>query len=81
MDAQTKAFAQQMNINIRVVLEGPARARRDMMLRTLDRRIQVAEDDGLKTDDLVALRQKVREIPQQPWFPEKIEWPEIPGGA
>lgn len=56
------------------------RAERDVRLRKADYAINMAEDAGLDTEALRAYRQALRDVPQQPGFPDSVVWPEQPEG-
>lgn len=57
------------------------RAERDVRIRKADYAINMAEDAGLDTTALRAYRQALRDVPQQPGFPEAVNWPEQPEGG
>lgn len=60
------------------LLEKEIRAERDELLMQADIAINKAEDAGQDTAALRAYRQALRDIPQQPGFPEAVLWPEQP---
>lgn len=54
------------------------RAERNARIAEADIAINKAEDAGQDTAALRAYRQALRDVPQQPGFPEAILWPELP---
>lgn len=61
--------------------EQAIRAERDVRLRKADYAINMAEDAGLDTEALRQYRQALRDVPQQPGFPDSVVWPEQPEGG
>ena len=62
----------------RLILEQPAknaRAKRDALLIETD---WMALSDVNITTEWIDYRQALRDVPQQPGFPDNIEWPEKP---
>jgi len=59
-------------------LAAAARARRDSNLRTSDARIAATDNPHLNVEAWKAYRQQLRDVPQQPGFPENINWPTPP---
>ena len=70
-------------------LAAQARAERDAKLTATNRLVErhrEEQETGATTltaqeyADLLAYRQALRDVPQQPGFPESIVWPELPDG-
>lgn len=64
------------NENQRLAQE--AREKRDSLLAATDWKVVKALEDGNGFDfDLAAYRQALRDIPEQPGFPQNIIWPSM----
>ena len=64
----------------RLIAEQPAkeaRATRDRLIAETD---WMALSDVQMSDGWAAYRQALRYVPEQPGFPDNIDWPQIPGG-
>ena len=62
----------------RLIAEQPAkeaRATRDRLIAETD---WMALSDVQMTDEWAAYRQALRDVPEQPGFPDNIDWPEKP---
>jgi hypothetical protein len=63
-------------------LAASIREQRDQLLSATDWRVTKAAEVGTLLDpEWIVYRQALREVPQQPGFPNSITWPDIPGGA
>ena|SRR5437868_13484735 len=54
------------------------RAKRDVLLALADRVINTLEDGGPSSVSVRALRVALRNVPQQPGFPQETTWPTFP---
>lgn len=54
-----------------------ARAYRNQLLSATDHMV-VADNPNASNQAVLAYRQALRDVPQQPGFPENVVWPELP---
>ena len=66
-------------------LADTARTERDQLIESVRWRIERHNDElalGIEPTEplepLLQYAQDLRDVPQQPWFPEAVEWPELP---
>ncbi len=79
MEWMTEQIPQKTPEELKLDAEEAVRARRDYLLAKSD--FLLAADYPIKTEDLEVVktyRQALRDVPQQPGFPDAVEWPEVP---
>jgi hypothetical protein len=77
-DAEEAAWAAEVPLR----LAAEIRDERNRRLTACDWQVMKAlETTGVVSPDLAAYRQALRDLPQQPGFPQEIHWPTPPGAA
>lgn len=75
VDALIEQYGDQARVH---VLATYARQQRDHMLRESDGPYLRAQERGEDVSALLSYRNALRDLPEQPGFPETIVWPELP---
>ena len=73
--AEYAAAAAQWAAEATIRMGADVRRRRDALLRDSDVYLLRAMEDAVDIFPLKSYRQSLRDIPQQPGFPDQVDWP------